>query len=106
MAPNDYQSIQSWYQMIMNMMYMGIGYMISDQLYKQWLVENYQLNYAQMTTWQEQGMLSEQQFHEYVRLSYVISCYNEHVYQPAQQSGPQPNEVFKKPNPPHTYPKC
>ncbi|MCG8624684.1 MAG: hypothetical protein MJE68_22145 [Proteobacteria bacterium] len=103
MAPNDYQSIQCWYQLLVNMMYAGIGYMVSDQLYKQWVVENYQYNLGQMTVWREQGTITEAQYHEYVKLGYVISCYNEHVNQPDQHPGPQHDKVFKKPKLPQNY---
>ena len=76
MPPTLNRSVQSWYSMMMNMLYSGLGYMATGQLHKEWLVENYKSNTIIIKSWSENGLITGAQLLEFMQLGEVINSYN------------------------------
>ena len=72
MAPPPSLSIQASYNIIVASMHMGIGYMVTNQLNKIWLVENYKLNLTLVQNWADTGFVTPSQYAEYLRIGEVI----------------------------------
>ena len=72
MPPDNAQAIQCWYHMLLNMLYMGVGYMSTGQLFKGWLLQHHKFNHTMLKVWVEQGAISPQQFAEFEKLGQII----------------------------------
>ena len=81
MAPPPSVSIQSSYKIIVAMTQMGIGYMVSNQLNKIWLVDNFKLNLKLIENWAANGFITPYQYSEYLRLGDIITTFPITQYQ-------------------------
>ena len=75
MAPQHSVSVQSSYKIIVAMTHMGIGYMVSNQLNKIWLVDNYKLNLKLVENWAANGFITPYQYTEFLRLGELITTF-------------------------------
>ena len=78
MPPSDPQSMQCWYHMLLNMFYMGIGYMATGQLHKAWLLQHHKHNQTMLKVGVDSGTISPYQFTEFEKLGQIIATFPEH----------------------------
>ena len=82
MSPTLHRSIQSWYAMMMNMLYNRIGYMATGQLCKEWLEEHYKTNTIIVKSWSQTGFITGEQLLEFTQLGEVIHSFEPGILVP------------------------
>ena len=82
MPPTINRSVQSWYTMLMSMLYSGIGYMATGQLCKEWLEEQYKTNTIVVKSWSQSGLITGEQLLEFMQLGEVINNFSPGILVP------------------------